>query len=51
MQLLRYRNKGRALIARHPGAMRALRDGETLLPGLSRPADPRPAPQIGAGAC
>ncbi len=36
-QLLRYRNKGRALIAAHPGAMEALRGGETLLPGLSLP--------------
>ncbi|QFG68550.1 MFS transporter [Ornithinimicrobium pratense] len=44
-QLLRYRRKGRALIGQHPGAMQALRGGEAVLPGLSRPADPRPAPE------
>lgn len=47
LQLFRYRTKGRALIAEHPGAMEALRGGETLLPGLSRPpakADHGPEP-------
>lgn len=41
-QLMRYRRKGRALIRQHPGALQALRGGEALLPGLSRPADPPP---------
>ncbi|WP_131104750.1 MFS transporter [Ornithinimicrobium sufpigmenti] len=44
-QLLRYRRQGRALIGQHPGAMQALRGGEAVLPGLSRPADPRPGPE------
>jgi len=26
----------------HPAALDALRSGETLLPGISRPEDPRP---------
>lgn len=42
VQLLRYRRKGRALIAAHPGAMEALRGGQTLLPGLSFPPAPPP---------
>ncbi len=39
VQLLRYRRKGLELIDAHPGAMDALRRGETLLPGLSRDPD------------
>lgn len=39
VQLLRYRRRGRALIGRHPGAMEALREGEAVLPGLSRPPE------------
>ncbi|GGK63076.1 MFS transporter [Ornithinimicrobium pekingense] len=48
-QLWRYRNKGRALIGQHPGAMEALREGQTLLPGLSRPAAPGPRPDAAPG--
>ncbi len=44
LQLVRYRRKGHALIGQHPGAMQALRNGEAVLPGLSRPAGPRRAP-------
>lgn len=40
LQLLRYRRKGRELIAEHPGAMEALRGGEAIVPGLSLPAEP-----------
>lgn len=36
VQLVRYRRKGLAHIDEHPGALDALRRGETLLPGLSR---------------
>jgi sugar phosphate permease len=39
-QLVRYRRKGLDFVDEHPGALEALRDGETLLPGISR--DPRP---------
>ena len=39
-QLVRYRSKGLDFVDEHPGALEALRDGETLLPGISR--DPRP---------
>lgn len=38
-QVWRYRRKGLAHIDAHPGAMAALRRGETLLPGLSRDPD------------
>ena len=40
LQLVRYRRKGHALIGQHPGAMQALREGQALLPGLSRPSQP-----------
>lgn len=43
-QLLRYRRKSLAHIDTHPGALDALRRGETLLPGLSRSADDAPTP-------
>lgn len=39
VQVWRYRRKGLAHIDAHPGAMAALRRGETLLPGLSRDPD------------
>ena len=42
IQLFRYRSKGRALIRAYPGAMEALRHGETLLPGISRDLDQDP---------
>jgi sugar phosphate permease len=42
VQLVRYRRKGLAHIeAAHPGALEALRGGETLLPGISRAAEDR----------
>lgn len=39
VQLVRYRRRGLAHIDEHPGALEALRRGETLLPGLSRDPD------------
>jgi MFS family permease len=43
IQLVRYRRKSlRHLEEVHPAALDALRSGETLLPGISRPEDPRP---------
>ena len=39
-QLVRYRRKGLDFVDEHPGALEALREGGTLLPGISR--DPRP---------
>ncbi|AXH97884.1 MFS transporter [Ornithinimicrobium avium] len=49
LQLLRYRTKGRAMIAEHPGALEALRGGQALLPGLSfppaAPQDPSAPPE------
>ncbi|GAA5162645.1 HutD family protein [Ornithinimicrobium tianjinense] len=42
VQLLRYRRKGLAHLSAHPGALEALRGGETLLPGVSRAADVSP---------
>lgn len=43
VQLVRYRRKSlRHLEEAHPDALDALRSGETLLPGISRPEDPRP---------
>jgi MFS family permease len=54
LQLVRYRRKGRALISQYPGAIQALRDGDSVLPGLSRPStqgrEPRsPDPEDPAG--
>ncbi|HWS57631.1 MAG TPA: MFS transporter, partial [Actinotalea sp.] len=43
VQLVRYRRKSlRHLEQVNPAALDALRSGETLLPGISRPEDPRP---------
>jgi len=38
-QIWRYRHKGLEFIGDHPGAMDALRAGDTLLPGISRDPD------------
>lgn len=38
-QIWRYRHKGLDYINEHPGALDALRSGETLLPGISRDTD------------
>ncbi len=35
VQLVRYRRKGIGFVEEHPGALEALRRGETLLPGIS----------------
>ncbi len=41
VQILRYRRRTLALlVAAHPDALAALRAGDLLLPGISRPADP-----------
>jgi hypothetical protein len=34
--ILRYRQRSLARVSRSPGAMEALRDGDALLPGISR---------------
>lgn len=39
LQIWRYRHKGLDFIDEHPGALDALRSGETLLPGISRDPD------------
>lgn len=41
IQLVRYRRKGLALILEHPGALDALRNGQALLPGMSRDPEDR----------
>ena len=38
-QIWRYRNKGLEFVDEHPGALDALRSGQTLLPGISRDPD------------
>ena len=38
-QIWRYRYKGLEFVDEHPGALEALRSGETLLPGISRDPD------------
>ncbi|CAN7314197.1 MFS transporter [Knoellia sp. LjRoot47] len=38
-QIWRYRHKGLEFVDEHPGALDALRSGETLLPGISRDPD------------
>lgn len=43
VQIVRYRRRCLAVIEAHPGALAALRAGDSLLPGLSRPADERDA--------
>lgn len=39
LQIWRYRHKGLSFIDDHPGALDALRAGDTLLPGISRDPD------------
>ena len=39
VQIWRYRHKGLDYIDEHPGALDALRGGDTLLPGISRDPD------------
>lgn len=39
VQIWRYRHKGLSFVDEHPGALDALRAGDTLLPGISRDPD------------